>query len=1019
MTNIDKEQQVRINFLDEAEVCFDCIESVLLGLASSVADPQQLDLALRSAHSIKGGAGMMGFTALSRVAHRLEDFFKILRVRYHSTQISTEVETLLLQGVDSLRQVSELHRHGMVIEDSWLVKNTNPIFEQLCQHLGDLQDEDENILFAQSEDADPSLLMFEEGVETILDEFEEKSDKLSPTELPKLLMMTAEKLLAFGRMANLEPFVQLCGSIQQQATIVSGEHLETLKHQALILWRRSHALVMRGKLEKLPSQLDGFDAFDAVGNQEILELDWESNEQSFLDNPTALELLQNEEFANFTEIDEVAFNFVNTQLAKELEPDFDLLAADALESQDLAELQNAFADEIPSLTLENPVILSLEPVVQTVANPAPIPHQTPKQTGKMVRVPVEPLYQFNTLFGKLILERNRVNLRLEQLKNFAALMRERMKQLEESNTQLKKWYDRASLEGIVLATEQAVPAFSTNVSQLMTNALTSETRQEQFDVLEMDRYSDLHLISQAQIETIVQLDEVTADMELGLQEMSQAIQELNQTTRSLQGNVTRTQMVPFADVVKPFPRLIRDLNLQFDKQVNLKIEGETTLIDRAIVETLNAPLMHLLRNAFDHGIEDAATRLAAGKSPAGTITLHAVNRGTQTIITIRDDGGGIRLDKIRARLRLNLSDEQIEPMSEAKILDCIFQPGFSTSARLTELSGRGVGMDVVRTNLQEMRGDIRVQTQERRGTTFTLTVPFTLSILRVMILERSGMVFAVPVNSIRELLRLQAESGVSVQNLDRLTWHKQIIPLVRLEDSLTFNRPCKFFEMSGNAAINKPTALVVGEGTSIGGIHIDRVWGEQEVTIRPIDSPLPLPMGFISSMVLGDGRVIPLVDPVQVLQGCLKHDGTQEKTDITPADKHRNGSVATEKVNTLLVVDDSINVRHYLALTLEKAGYRVEQAKDGQEAVDKLFGGLSVEAVICDIEMPRLDGYGVLEEVKAKPEFQSLPITMLTSRSNEKHRKLAMSLGASAYFSKPYNEQELLQKINELVRDPL
>jgi chemosensory pili system protein ChpA (sensor histidine kinase/response regulator) len=157
---------------------------------------------------------------------------------------------------------------------------------------------------------------------------------------------------------------------------------------------------------------------------------------------------------------------------------------------------------------------------------------------------------------------------------------------------------------------------------------------------------------------------------------------------------------------------------------------------------------------------------------------------------------------------------------------------------------------------------------------------------------------------------------------------------------------------------------------------------------------------------------------VQILQGCLEGDRTQDKTNLIPIDKDSNGAVAPEKVNTILVVDDSINVRRYLALTLEKAGYQVEQAKDGQEAVDKLFGGLSVQAVICDIEMPRLDGYGVLEEIKAKAEFQSLPIAMLTSRSNEKHRKLAMNLGASAYFSKPYNEQELLQKMSELVGNP-
>ncbi len=269
-----------------------------------------------------------------------------------------------------------------------------------------------------------------------------------------------------------------------------------------------------------------------------------------------------------------------------------------------------------------------------------------------------------------------------------------------------------------------------------------------------------------------------------------------------------------------------------------------------------------------------------------------------------------------------------------------------------------------------------------------------------MLIERSGLIFAVPANSVREVFPLAVEG---VDDLEEITWQEETIPLLHPEKSLQFNRPHKPFEMSGYPVINKPTALIVGNDNSFGAIHIDRVWSEPEVTIRPIDSPLPLPMGIISSMMLGDGRVVPLVDPLQLLEDCLD----KVSQPITPSSQPST----QDRVKTILVVDDSINVRRYLTLTLEKAGYQVEQAKDGQDAVDKLLSGLAVDGVICDIEMPRLDGYGVLEELKTKPAFQSLPIAMLTSRSNDKHRKLAMNLGAAAYFSKPYNEQELLQTL--------
>ena len=364
------------------------------------------------------------------------------------------------------------------------------------------------------------------------------------------------------------------------------------------------------------------------------------------------------DWANLTEL-QAAFNV-------ELESLTDVTFA----PDNLAELQTAFDEEIAAKLLNSDkIIAQTEQVSPASAN----------SVGKMVRVPLEQLKQFNNLFEKLILERNTINLHLKQTQNLTVLMRQRMQQIEQSNTQLKKWYDRASLEGIVTTTKE---------SSFTQSSPSLPSRKEQFDVLEMDRYTELHLVCQEQIETIVQLEEVSTDIELGLQEINQAVQSLNQTTKLLQGNVTRTQMVPFAEVTKRFPRVLRELSIQFGKQVNLKIIGENTLIDRSIIETLGDPLLHLLRNAFDHGIEPPEARVATGKSPEGTITLQALNKGMQTVITLRDDGGGIRSDKIRARLRsLGITDEY--KMSDTEVLDFIFEPGFSTAEQVTELFWAG------------------------------------------------------------------------------------------------------------------------------------------------------------------------------------------------------------------------------------------------------------------------------------------------------------------------------------------
>ncbi len=1006
---MDNDKQIPIKFLDESEDCCDRMESTVLGLAHTIPNPQELDKALRAAHSIKGGAGMMGFIPLSQVAHQLEEFFKILRVRYHSKSISTEVETLLLQGVDCLRQVSDLHRHGQLIDEAWLTTQSQPIFDRLRQHLGDLRPEDEDALLSQEGDVDPAILLFENGVKESLDHLDRQLELLSPAQLLQELQLTADELSDFGRMAKLDRFVDLCQSVTSQSQIIDTAQVVQLTRQSLKVWRKSHAVVLLGRSEKIPTQLLGFSlAPPRQPRSEMAHLDIQM-EQEFISgfdeiSPSA-ELFS--ELAAF-EISEFTSTFSADWNNYESQTDFnEILLEDTAPLALLSELANIQLPEfLPSNEQKLNATIAM-PVVETVAAVTP-PSASIAVQNQTVRVPVEYLQQFNTVFGQLILERNAINLRLAEIQSYTGLLRKRMHNLESSNKELRQWYDRASTEGLIPATANSPASLAAVPSSIA--PISSPTV---FDSLEMDRYSDLHLVSQDQIETIVQLQEVTADIELSLQEMTQSVRSLNQTTRTLQGNVSRTQMLPFADVVKRFPRLIRDLSVQFGKAVNLKILGENIGIDRAILENLSDPLIHLLRNAFDHGIEDPATRMAAGKPEQGTIVLEASYRNGETIITIADDGGGIRLDRIRDRLQqMGLPAAAVAEMPEAELLDTIFEPGFSTATSLTELSGRGVGMDVVRTNIEQVRGAIRVKTQPGVGTKFIIRVPFTLSILRVMLLERAGFVFAVSVDSVQEIMRFQ--SDLLTADGTKISWQSQIIPLVAVEQGISFGRTQRPFELPGTPAISQPTVLVVGEDQLSTAFYIDRYWGEQEVTLRSIDSPMPLTPGFGNSIILGDGRVVPLVDLMQLASwiSTITAPGSSIQTSVAES---ISMAAAPALLNTILVIDDSINVRRYLAVMLEKEGYQVEQARDGQEAVEKLLAGLVVQAAICDMEMPRMDGYGVLEALRSHEDFENLPIVMLTSRSSEKHRRLAMNLGASGYFTKPYTESELLGTLKSLI----
>ncbi|MDJ0706262.1 MAG: hybrid sensor histidine kinase/response regulator [Leptolyngbyaceae cyanobacterium MO_188.B28] len=1102
---MDKDQQARLNFLEESGKYFDQIEQVLLDLPTAENYAQQLDIAMRAAHSLKGGAGMMGFMTMAQVAHSLEDFLKILRAR--RIQVDTELETLLLQGLDCLKEVHRQQAENQQVDQSWMVAQAEPVFGRLRDRLGDLSEADEDRLLSEEEDIDEAILVFNSGVESSLDQFESVWMSLQGEALRQALSDQADRLSDFGLMGELDAFVNLCQSVRMQAETVSLNQLPALADQSLALWRRSQSLVQLGRTEKLPHQLDFIpapvsdsaaipsdtlnleplpselleplaieDAIEDVrlGDEELATLQAELAQamglEEELSEPVASEnldqslvetpqLIQQPETEGAPppisspatpaqlEIDQAQLE----DAVRELEAlaaeaiDETLAAPDTIDLADLCELQTAFAQIDGGEVLLTPEeAADAESVVSSPANGSEAYEQTIRSApfansssqpslsqsvglrhrSGAVRVAAAELQQINLLFGELILERNAINLRQRQLDDFVALLQERMQSLEVFNQRLRQWYDRASMENLAPSMPPAngsANGLANGSAFSIAQTLASATRQnmslaQDFDALEMDQYSDLHLMAQEQMETIVKLQEVTADIRLGLQDMGQAAQSLNTTTRKLQSRITRAQMRPFSDIVGRFPRVIRDLSVQYGKKVKLKMAGETTLFERATLDLLADPINQLLRNSFDHGIEFETERQALGKSPEGVITLRAFQQGNQALIVISDDGRGISLDRIRDRLRQHdISDEHIARMSEQELLALIFDPGFSTADQVTELSGRGVGMDIVRANLNQLNGDIQVETNLGQGSTFTINIPLSLSVLRIMLLEQQGMIFAIPVDAVEELCPLSPEAIIASDNGSQFCWQGQSISLTPLEQHLAFHSSVALTPLDGVPVINHSMVVIVSHGQGFYAIPIQRFWGEQEVAARPVSSPMPLPQGFTGATVLGDGRIVPLVDLSQLVAGAAAvTQPSIEPTQFSSAGQPSDPTPSSLQ-QTILVVDDSVHLRRYLTATLEKEGYFVEQARDGQEAVDMLLGGLRVQAVLCDVEMPRLDGYGVLDEIKGRSEFKSLPILMITSRSSEKHRKLAMNLGASAYFAKPYNDQQLLKTLANLI----
>lgn len=1088
----DKEREIQLQFLEEAQEYLDTIESVLLGLAGNQISGQQMDAVLRAAHSVKGGAGMMGYGALSQLAHRLEDSFKVLKVQRNTIVVDGALESLLLTGVDRLRQILVRNRQGTSVDEQWLETEGHPVFEKLRDRLGDPVADDASSMLGSDEGTNVAALLFETEVEGCLVRLESVlADPATPC-LEEEVSIMAQELGGLGEMLQLEAFTQLCESVIYHLTN-APEAVKEISQLALNAWRKSQALVLVGQVASLPAAINWESTATSQTTPRLstFEEDWlqapETSDFDFGETPSELD--QVESVPDFTQPIPLTASGTQTELEQET---LDVeIAPDIIEIQPLtptpteAVVENPYpevlAEAFDQIELEQetrPELVTADSSrnqAATAANSSLSRTDTsderevpandvvwqkektrtkataPQAEGpeNSVRIPVRQLDRLNDLFGELTIERNGLSLHLGRLRGLIENLTSRVSNLEQSNIRLRTAYDTVATQtGGRL--EPTKPKEDTKnqpnylaLQPAPTYGDSGYSHNNRFDALEMDRYSDLHLLSMEVMETIVQIQEVTSDISLSLEDTDTTARELNQTAKQLQTNLTRVRMRPLSDLVSRFSRALRDLSLQYGKQVELKVLGKGTLIDRSILEAMNDPLMHLVRNAFDHGIEPPATRTAQGKPAQAVIEIKAAHRGNQTIITVSDDGNGINLNKIRARAEaMGLDAGLLAAASEDELLSLIFEPGFSTADQVTALSGRGVGMDVVRNNLKQIRGDIRVDTQPGRGTTFTLTVPFTLSVARVLLVESNGMLLAFPTDVIEEMLLLRQEQILTTPGSEVLNWQGEMVPLIRLGASLTFYCPRRVSTLEGVPSIGEPTVLMISQGDQLQGIQVDRCWGEREVAIRKIEGPLAMPPGMSSACVLGDGKVVPLVDASALLRWIKSttnpvRNTSMTRRSITDAPNNALTSTTTElkevesfaykdnlpraipisQKDTILVVDDSINVRRFLALALEKAGYLVEQAKDGQDAVEQLLGGLAVKAVICDIEMPRLDGYGFLARVKSDAKFSTLPIAMLTSRSGDKHRQLAMTLGAAAYFSKPYNERELLLTLKQLIAE--
>ncbi|OKH35761.1 hybrid sensor histidine kinase/response regulator [Nostoc calcicola FACHB-389] len=628
-----------------------------------------------------------------------------------------------------------------------------------------------------------------------------------------------------------------------------------------------------------------------------------------------------------------------------------------------------------------------------------------------MKVPVKQLDDMSNLVGELVVNRNTLEQDHERLRQSLDNLLIQVQQLSDVGARMQELYERSLLEASLLAGRK------TKDSGFHSEDSNSDRG---FSELEMDRFTPFHTLSQQMIERIVRVRESASDIDFVTEETERVARQFRQVTTQLQEGLTRARMVPFAQTIDRWRRGVRDNAIKCGKQVELVIEGGDTLIDKMILDHLSDPLTHMLNNAIAHGIETPEQRQAAGKPPVGIITIRAFHQGNQTVISVGDDGAGIDPARVKAKaVKIGMITEaQAKTISRLEVYDLLFHSGFSIKDQADEISGRGVGMDVVRSAISEIRGTVNTDSAIGKGTTFTIRLPLTLSICKALCCVSDRARVAFPMDGVEDTLDIPLKNiQHNANGQSFISWRDTLLPFRPLKELLTFNRQISRGNVyGGNRDDDMVSVVVVRSANTLIALQIDLVLSEQEIVIKQFEGPAPKPIGVAGATVLGDGRIMPIADVLEIIdifQGRISTQigGGSWQQKSTPTD-----IPATKIDPTVLIVDDSITVRELLSLTFNKAGYRVEQARDGQEAWDKLRSGLPCDIVFCDIEMPRCDGLELLSRIQKDSNLNHLPIAMLTSRGADKHRQMAVQLGASGYFTKPYLEEALLEAASRMLK---
>lgn len=653
-------------------------------------------------------------------------------------------------------------------------------------------------------------------------------------------------------------------------------------------------------------------------------------------------------------------------------------------------------------------------------SPESAPSRAPQglQQARSIRISLDRLDRMMNAVGELVINRTRMLGRLTELSKLVEVLNFSKARLGAKVSDFQEKHEFSLLPSSLLPKKgQKTDTFR---GYFPPAADSDSDHLFGFTELEMDRYDDFNLLSRSLTEISADVTEVLGQLEAFMGRVDTDIDEFTKLAHNLQDEITAARMVPIGNLYTRLSRTVRDASKSAGKPVEISLEGAETELDNNLIQYISDPLIHLVRNAVAHGIESPEARRQAGKPEKGHITVRAYHRGNHIFIEVRDDGRGIDYDRVReGAIESGLaSPVTAAELSERELREFLFRPGFSTASSTSELAGRGVGLDVVRSNVHALNGEVEVQSEKGAGACFTVKVPLTLIISQALFVRCGKSTFAFPLAVVEEIRRLRPDQIEDVGGKLLTRVRDVVTEVVRLD--LQLSLPALEPQ---NGYFHMVIAKVAGKQV---GVVVEEVLGKDEIVIKNLGHYLRRVKLFPGTTIAPDGSLILLIDLNRLASAdtadrhALPPSSPAARVFAPGSEAVAAGTIPSEAVDAIendrviVVADDSISVRKFVARMLEKAGYRVKVASDGLEA-SEIVAQVGCHLIITDLEMPRMNGYELMDRLRQDPVTRRIPVLVVTSRAGAKHRDRAMKVGASAFLTKPVQEDQLISTVESLI----